>query len=67
MKNLDHSDHAGCGCEKLAGEVDVNRRRVLNTVATSLVAPIPFVSSQAFAQPSSLLLVDADALPAVRP
>jgi rieske iron-sulfur protein len=61
MKNLDHSDHAGCGCEKLAGEVDVNRRRVLNTVATSLVAPIPFVSSQAFAQPSSLLLVDADA------
>lgn len=61
MKNRDCSNHVGCGCMKPAGEVDVNRRRVLNTVATSLVAPIPFVSSGVFAQPAGMLLVDADA------
>ena len=61
MKNQDCSKHAGCGCVKPADEVDVNRRRVLNTVATGLVAPIPFVSSEAFAQPAGMLLVDADA------
>lgn len=61
MKNENCPTLAACGCTKSSGEVDAHRRRVLNVVATSLVAPIPFVSSDAGAQPSNLLLVDADA------
>lgn len=61
MKNLECSDHSGCGCNKPSGEVDVNRRRMLNTVATGLVAPIPFISSEAIAERASMLLVDAHA------
>jgi rieske iron-sulfur protein len=34
---------------------------MMNIVATSLVAPLPFASSEAFAQPATTLLVEADA------
>lgn len=42
---------------------DLQRRRVINTLATSLVAPMPFVASNAGANTNTAatLLVDADA------
>jgi rieske iron-sulfur protein len=52
---------AACGCEKTRGGINTDRRHVLNIVATSLVAPLPFASSEALAEPATLLLVDADA------
>lgn len=61
MKNETCSTAAACECGKTNGDIDTHRRRMLNIVATSLVAPIPFVSSEAFAEPVTLLLVDADA------
>jgi rieske iron-sulfur protein len=61
MKNQAFPPPIDCGCKKSVADVDVNRRRVLNTVATTLVAPIPFASSEAFAEPVTTLLVDADA------
>ncbi len=61
MKNENCPPSAACGCGQNSGDVDANRRRVINVVATSLIAPIPFASSRAFAQPATTLLVDADA------
>ncbi len=61
MKNQDCAIPAGCGCKKTDRGVDADRRRVMNLVATSLVAPMPFVSTESFAQTSPTLLVDADA------
>jgi rieske iron-sulfur protein len=61
MKNQPCATAGHCGCEKNLGDVDAQRRRVMNIVATSLVAPLPFASSEAFAQPVTTLLVEADA------
>ncbi len=61
MNKQNCSTSAACGCEKTSGDINTERRRVLNIVATSLVAPLPFASSEAFAAPATLLLVDADA------
>ncbi len=61
MKNQNCFATAGCGCNKTPGDVDADRRRVLNIVATSLVAPLPLASSEVFAQTATTLLVDADA------
>ena len=61
MKNENCSTPKACGCGQASSEVDANRRRVINIVATSLVAPLPFASSEVFAQQTTTLLVDADA------
>ena len=61
MKNENCSTPTACGCGQASSEVDANRRRVINIVATSLVAPLPFASSEVFAQQATTLLVDADA------
>ena len=61
MKNQPCANSAQCGCENPNGGVDTQRRRMINIVATSLVAPLPFASSEAFAQPVTTLLVEADA------
>jgi rieske iron-sulfur protein len=61
MKNQDCSTHIDAGCKKGGGDLDANRRRLLNTVATSLVVTVPFSSSEAFAEPAITLLVEADA------
>jgi rieske iron-sulfur protein len=61
MKNQPCATAGHCGCKKNLGDVDAQRRRVMNIVATSLVAPLPFASSEAFAQPVTTLLVEADA------
>ena len=61
MKNENCSTPTACGCGQASSEVDANRRRVINIVATSLVVPLPFASSEVFAQQATTLLVDADA------
>ena len=61
MKNQPCAKSGHCGCEKLDGNVDTQRRRMMNIVATSLVAPLPFASSEVVAQPATTLLVEADA------
>ena len=61
MKDQTSSKPSCCGCEKLGGDVDEQRRRVLNMVATSLVSPLPFVATDALANTPTTLLVDADA------
>ena len=61
MKNENCSTPTACGCGQASSEVDANRRRVINIVATSLVAPLPFASSEVLAQQATPLLVDADA------
>ena len=61
MKNQPCANSGQCGCENPNGGVDTQRRRMINIVATSLVAPLPFASSEAFAQPATTLLVEADA------
>jgi rieske iron-sulfur protein len=61
MKKPNSSPTGACNCEKSNGIVDVQRRRVINIVATSLVTPLPFATSNASAQTKTTLLVDADA------
>jgi len=61
MKNQPCATSGQCGCENPNGSVDTQRRRMMNIVATSLVAPLPFASSEAFAQQTTTLLVEADA------
>ncbi len=61
MKNENCPPSAACGCGHNSGDVDAHRRRIINVVATSLIAPIPFASSDVFAQAATTLLVDADA------
>jgi len=61
MKNQPCATSGQCGCENPNGSVDTQRRRMMNIVATSLVAPLPFASSEAFAQQTTTLLVKADA------
>ena len=61
MKDQTSSTSGCCGCDKLNGDVDAQRRHVLNVVATTLVSPLPFVATDALAQPATTLLVDADA------
>lgn len=60
MKNDTCSSPSTCGCGNTSSDVDTQRRCVLNIVATSLVAPLPLISSEAFAQPTTTLLVEAD-------
>lgn len=61
MKNQDCPAPVECGCTQHDAEIDTCRRRVMHIVATSLVAPMPFASADAFAQTATSLLVDADA------
>ena len=61
MKNEHCSTTGQCGCESADGQVNTQRRRVLNIVATTLVSPLPFASSEVFAQSATTLLVEADA------
>lgn len=61
MKNEHCSTTGRCGCESADNTVNAQRRRVLNIMATTLVSPLPFAASEAFAQPAATLLVDADA------
>jgi len=61
MKNQPCATSGQCGCENPNASVDTQRRRMMNIVATSLVAPLPFASSEAFAQQTTTLLVEADA------
>lgn len=61
MKNQNCSTPESCECGKSVGDVDAQRRRVLNIVATSLVTPLPFATADASAQTAVTLLVDADA------
>ena len=61
MKNEHCSTTGQCGCESADGQVNAQRRRVLNIVATTLVSPLPFASSEVFAQSATTLLVEADA------
>lgn len=61
MKKPNSSPSGACKCEKSDSLVDTQRRRVINIVATGLVAPLPFASSSASAQQKTTLLVDADA------
>lgn len=61
MKKPNSSPTVACNCEKSDGIVDAQRRRVINIVATSLVTPLPFATSNASAQTKTTLLVDADA------
>ena len=67
MKNQDCSTQPDCGCKKSDGDMDANRRRLLKTGATSLVATMPFASSEAFAEPVITLLVQADAEENLKP
>jgi len=61
MKNQPCATSGQCGRENPDSGVDTQRRRMMNIVATSLVAPLPFASSEALAQPVTTLLVEADA------
>jgi len=61
MKNQPCANSGQCGRENPDSGVNTQRRRMMNIVATSLVAPLPFASSEAFAQPVTTLLVEADA------
>jgi len=61
MKNQPCATSGQCGYENPNASVDTQRRRMMNIVATSLVAPLPFASSEAFAQQTTTLLVEADA------
>ena len=61
MKNQPCANSGQCGRENPDSGVNTQRRRMINIVATSLVAPLPFASSEAFAQPVTTLLVEADA------
>ena len=61
MKKPNSSQTGACNCEKSDGIFDAQRRRVINIVATSLVTPLPFATSNASAQTKTTLLVDADA------
>ena len=61
MKNQPCANSGQCGRENPDSGVNTQRRRMMNIVATSLVAPLPFASSEAFAQPATTLLVEADA------
>ena len=61
MNNPHCSTPEACACAKPGAEVDAQRRRVLNMVATSLITPLPFAASDVAAQPAVTLLVDADA------
>ena len=61
MKNQPCANAGHCRHEKTIGAVDAQRRRVMNIVGTSLVAPFPFATTEAFAQPVTTLLVEADA------
>ena len=61
MKNQACANSSQCGRENPDSGVNTQRRRMMNIVATSLVAPLPFASSEAFAQPVTTLLVEADA------
>jgi rieske iron-sulfur protein len=61
MKNQPCANSGQCGRENPDSGVNTQRRRMMNIVATSLVAPLPFASSDALAQPVTTLLVEADA------
>jgi len=61
MKNQPCANSGQCGRENPDSGVNTQRRRMMNIVATSLVAPLPFASSEAFAQQATTLLVEADA------
>ena len=61
MKNQACANSSQCGRENPDSGVNTQRRRMMNIVATSLVAPLPFASSEALAQPVTTLLVEADA------
>ena len=61
MKNQPCANSGQCGRENPHSGVNTQRRRMMNIVATSLVAPLPFASSEALAQPVTTLLVEADA------
>jgi rieske iron-sulfur protein len=61
MKKPNSSPTGTCHYEKSDGIVDAQRRRVINIVASSLVTPLPFATSNASAQTKTTLLVDADA------
>ncbi len=61
MNTENVSTAAGCGCKKPGDEIDTDRRRVINIVATSLVTPLPFAAPKVFAQEATTLLVEADA------
>jgi rieske iron-sulfur protein len=60
MKNQPCANSGQCGRENPDSGVNTQRRRMMNIVATSLVAPLPFASSEALAQPVTTLLVEAD-------
>jgi len=61
MKNQPCANSGQYGRENPDSGVNTQRRRMMNIVATSLVAPLPFASSEAFAQQTTTLLVEADA------
>jgi rieske iron-sulfur protein len=61
MKNQPCATSGQCGRENPDSGVDTQRRRMMNIFATSLVAPLPFASPEALAQPVTTLLVEADA------
>ena len=61
MKNQPCANSGQCGRENPDSGVNTQRRRMMNIVATSLVAPLPCASSEALAQPVTTLLVEADA------
>jgi len=61
MKKTNSSPTGACKCEKSDDLVDVQRRRVINIVASSLVTPLHFATSSVSAQTKTTLLVDADA------
>ena len=61
MKNQPCANSGQCGRENPDSGVNTQRRRMMNIVASSLVAPLPFASSEALAQPVTTLLVEADA------
>ena len=61
MKNQPCANSGQCGRENPDSGVNTQRRRMMNIVATSLVAPLPFASCEALAQPVTTLLVEADA------
>ena len=61
MKNQPCANSGQCGCENPSSGVNTQRRRMMNIFATSLVAPLPFASPEALAQPVTTLLVEADA------
>jgi rieske iron-sulfur protein len=55
------STRRDCTCEHQRGDIDAERRRVLNIVGTSLVATLPWAGSEVAAQTVTTLLVDANA------